>query len=239
MALATWWRGDTLPHLETLPGLTVRVGTDVAQIVTLTSLESAEVQARLDAGHHIYIASLDAEPVSYGWVATLSASIGELPLEFALPTSDRYLWDFVTLPEWRGRGIYPRLLQEIIHQEGPAAQRFWIIYAPENGASGAGIGKAGFEQVSELSFLREQGIATVALAPTDRAQVGTALLGVDLFEAVQGGQIVSPCWRCVIAHRSSVTDAAPCWPHHDSSTSHACSCVVAKTHQAAPASACH
>jgi GNAT superfamily N-acetyltransferase len=239
MALATWWRGDTLLHLAVLPGLTVRVGTDVGKIVALTGLAPEEVNARLAAGHHIYIASLDDTPVSYGWVATLSASIGELPLEFALPASDRYLWDFVTLPEWRGRGIYPRLLQEIIHQEGPAAQRFWIIYAPENGASGAGIGKAGFEPVSELSFLHDQRVATVAPAATDRARVGTALLGVDLFEAVQGGQIVSPCWRCVIAHRSNATDAAPCWPQHDSSTSHACSCVVAPVQQTSAASACH
>jgi GNAT superfamily N-acetyltransferase len=209
--------------------MSVRTSQDIDQITRVTALAAEEVGARLAAGHRIYIASVDGIPASYGWVATVSASIGELELEFKLVAHDRYLWDFVTLPEWRGRGIYPRLLRAIIDQESPDAQRFWIIFAPENAASGAGIAKAGFELVSELSFLRDSGVGTVALADARRASAGTALLGVELFEAVREGRVVSPCWRCVIAQRSSAgdVDAAPCWPHHDASTSHACSCVVA------------
>jgi RimJ/RimL family protein N-acetyltransferase len=227
MALATWWRDDALPQLDSLPGLSVRLGQDIQQITLLTNLAEDEVRARLAARHRIYIAFLDDVPVSYGWVATLAASIGELELAFPIPDTDRYLWDFVTLPEWRGRGLYPRLLQAIIARESLEAERFWIIYAPENVASGAGIAKAGFRRVSELSFLREDGIATVAAAEDERARIGTALLGVELFDAVQAGRVVSPCWRCVIARRTGEGGEAACWPHHDSSVSHACSCVAA------------
>ena len=114
MALATWWRGDPLPEPAPLPGLTVSVSDDVDLIASLASLATDEVEARLDAGHRAYLASINGTPAGYGWVATLSASIGELALAFDLPAEDRYLWDFATLPEWRGRGIYPRLLRAIV-----------------------------------------------------------------------------------------------------------------------------
>jgi hypothetical protein len=159
-------------------------------------------------------------------VATLSASIGELALAFDLPAGDRYLWDFATLPEWRGRGIYPRLLRTIIDQEGEDGRRFWIIHAPENAASGSGIAKAGFTIVSDLSFLRDGGVGVAAVV-AERSRAGAALLGVPLFEAVLGGAIVSPCWRCVLAGQASGSGPAECWPRHDSSVSHHCSCVPA------------
>jgi GNAT superfamily N-acetyltransferase len=220
MALASWWRGDALPTPAPLAGLTIGVNDDVALISGLTGLLPDEVTARLDAGHRCYLARLDGLPVSYGWVATLSASIGELDLAFSLPDDDRYLWDFVTLPEWRGRGIYPRLLHGIIEQEGANAERFWIIYAPENAASGIGVAKAGFSPVSDLAFLRGRGVGTVALSP-ERAELGARLLGVSLYEAVQAERVISPCWRCVMAGN------AACWPSHDSSQSHVCTCVTA------------
>ena len=81
--------------------------------------------------------------MAYGWVATRVASIGELKLTITLSSSDRYLWDFATLPEWQGRSLYPHLLQANLHHEREA-ERFWIIYAPEKLPWGAGMRKAGF-----------------------------------------------------------------------------------------------
>jgi GNAT superfamily N-acetyltransferase len=225
MALATWWQGDALPELSRLPGFQVEIGADVDQIAQLTSLERDEVVARLDAGHRIYIASLDSTPTSYGWVATLSSSIGELDLAFSLPEGDRYLWDFATLPEWRGRGLYPRLLQAIISNEVANAQRFWIINAPENAASGKGIGKAGFTPIGELSFLRDRRVGSVAIANDPRSRAGAALLGVAFFEAIQDGRLVSPCWRCVI-EQHAIHGAGGCWPEESVRSSADCACVT-------------
>ena len=236
MALATFWRGDAQPELVPLPGLTITVGGDIEEIAELTRLTKLEVKERLGAGHRIYIAAVDGIPAASGWVATLSASIGELDLEFALPASDRYLWDFVTLPEWRGRGLYPRLLQGIVAAEGAGAERFWIIHAPENVASGSGIMKAGFEPISDLSFLPESGVGTVALASAERAKVGAALLGVSFFEAIQSGRIVSPCWRCVIEQHAVGANGAACWPNHDEA--HTCTCVPGAGAESHAGSAC-
>ena len=77
--------------------------------------------------------------------------------------------------------------------ESVAADRFWVIYAPENHASGAGITKAGFTNLAELSF-------DTAKRPAVRALIGgggsaaAQLLGVP---EISGD--LALCWRCVRA----------------------------------------
>jgi hypothetical protein len=159
-------------------------------VARIAGLTSAEVQARRRAGHRPYAGYKDALAVTYGWVATCGASIGELSLTFSLPAGDRYLWDFATQPEWQGQGLYPSLLHAIVQAEG--TDRFWIIHAPENLPSGAGMQKAGFEAVGQLSFRPDGQVGLIPLARPDRAAVGAALLGVPLF-----ADGLSPCWRCM------------------------------------------
>lgn len=89
----------------------------------LAALDPAEIRARLAGGHRPYVASLDGAPAAYGWVAGTGATIGELGVTFVLPAGDRYLWDFATLPAWRGRGIYPQLLRAIIAAESATGAR--------------------------------------------------------------------------------------------------------------------
>jgi GNAT superfamily N-acetyltransferase len=126
------------------------------------------------------VALIGAAPAAYGWVAPAGATIGELSLSFALPAGDRYLWDFATLPAWRGRGVYPRLLQAIVAGEAARAERLWIIHAPENGASARGIVRAGFVPVGRLSFRADGGADLLSLGEPARARVCAALLGVPL-----------------------------------------------------------
>lgn len=211
MALAAWWVNDPLPNLPPLLGFEVRVAADPVELTQLTGLTLEAVQARWDAGHQAYMGTLLGRPVTYGWVATRSAVIGELELGFALSVEDRYLWDFATLPEWQGRGLYPRLLQGIaartVAEAAGAARRLWIIHAPENLPSGAGMHKAGFEPVGQLSFRAEGGIGLAPREPTERAQAGAALLGVPLIDTV-----LAPCWTCGGAALSPGSAAVTCWP---------------------------
>lgn len=164
MALWTWWTGDALPALAPIGGFGAGAARDVAELSTLTGLPAAEVAGRLEAGNRCYAARLGGVAVGYGWVADGSAAIGELDLAFRLEAGDRYLWDFATLPAWRGRGLYPRLLQAILRAEDRG--RFWIINAPENLASARGIARAGFAEVGSLELTRGGG---VGIAPTGAA----------------------------------------------------------------------
>lgn len=190
MALATWWTSDPLIDLTPLSGFHVALAADDAQLAALNHIAVAEVEERRCAGHLPYVGYMDGTAVTYGWVATREASIGELNLVFPIATESRYLWDFATLPHWQGKGLYPRLLQAIVQVE--QAERFWIIHAPENLPSGAGIQKAGFQAVGQLSFQRDNSLGLIPFDLPERARIGAALLGVPVIESG-----LSPCWRCV------------------------------------------
>ena len=215
MALATWWSGDPLPALPPLPGLRTAVTDAVPRLARLADLDQAEVAARVAGGHRPYLAWLGAEPVAYGWVAGAGATIGELGVAFTLPRGDRYLWDFATLPAWRGRGVYPHLLRGIIAEETAAgAARLWIIHAPENPASARGIVKAGFTPVGDLSFRAAGGAGFRPFDDPIRARVGAALLGVPLLGADDGPvEPLAHCWHCAIeaAQRALPPGAAACF----------------------------
>lgn len=190
MALAAWWLNDPLMDLPHTPDFHAGAADDDRMMAQINRISLEEVQARRTNGHRPYVGYMGEKPVTYGWIASREASIGELNLRFELSSADRYLWDFATLPEWQGHGLYPRLLQAILQMEH--GERFWIIHAPENLPSGAGMQKAGFQPVGQLSFRRDGGVGLIPFQLGERARIGAALLGVPLVE-----NELSPCWRCI------------------------------------------
>lgn len=189
MALMTWWQADPLPALPALLGLTARPLADDGLLAELNRIDRAEARARRREGHTPYVAALHGTPVAYGWSAARNAAIGELGLRFALPRDERYLWDFATLPAYRGRGIYPRLLQAMVR--GERAARAWIIHAPENQASGAGIARAGFAPVGRLAFQANGAVVLADVRDAVRARWGAGMLGVALSD-----EHAFSCWCC-------------------------------------------
>ena len=99
-------------------------------MASLMGLDAGAVRDRLQRGHRPWLARIGDEPVGWGWVAAREAEIPELGITFALLPGDRYLWDFMTLPAWRGHDVYPALLQAILVAEG--ATRFWIGHDRDN-----------------------------------------------------------------------------------------------------------
>jgi len=179
--LYTWWRGDPLPGLPRVPGLVIEPATDLAALAAVAGHSPAVLQTRMAEGHTPYLAWLDGTPVASGWLATREAAIGELGLAFALPPGNRYLWDFVTLPPWRGRGIYPRILQDMLRRE-TSAQRFWVGHDLDNVASARGILKAGFVAVGEVGRQRGGGLGLVPRGQVERGAAAAALLGIPILQ---------------------------------------------------------
>ena len=202
MPLAVRYRTDSTPRFEPLPGLVVRRETDAALLAQLQGKSEADIRGRFDAGHRAYLALRHDEPAAWGWVATRSAEIGELRSTFRIGDGERYLWNFVTRTAFRGQGIYPRLLQAIMDTESREAERFWIAYAPENHASAAGIRKAGFVALAELSFDSEGRPALREVVPGGGSEA-SRVLGLP---QVQGD--LTQCWRCVRAGRGAMSCAA-------------------------------
>jgi GNAT superfamily N-acetyltransferase len=177
-ALYAWWRDDPLPMLAPLPGLLVQCCTELAGAQHVLIQDPEEVRRRWLEGHRLYLAWIGEQIAAFGWVATRTAEIGELALRFALSPDDRYLWDFLTMPAWRGQGIYPRLLQAILRLE-ETGKRFWIGHDPSNTASARGILRAGFRKVIQVWRLPNGQLVCTA-CDDQHAEAGAALLGLPL-----------------------------------------------------------
>lgn len=181
MPFATWWRGDPLPNLSPLPtfSFSARNSTDTQLIARLANLSQQKISTRFQAGNSLYLAFMDDTPVAYGWVATREGGISAFRFSFAIPSKNCYLWDFLTLPEWRGRGIYPHFLQSIIHQQ-PFVDRFWIGYEPGNEASAHGIIKAGFHVVGDFVISEGRVSGVTLFNSSEYAQASAAFLNLPI-----------------------------------------------------------
>jgi hypothetical protein len=93
------------------------------------------------------------------------------------------------------------LLDAIVRAESRESERIWIAYAPENHASGAGIRKAGFVALAELSF-EPLGAAAVRGTVPGGGRAAARLLGLP-----EAREALAPCWRCVRG-MARVPDAA-------------------------------
>ena len=151
-----WWRGDELPELPSLLGFETKIIKDKEFVAKLHQLTEEVIQSRFDEGAHCYVAFLYDIPVGYGWVGTKVGHIRQIGLKWTLEDRDRVLWDFVTLPDYRGRGVYPHLLQAILRGRPAGAERFWIGHQGQNTSSERGIVKAGF-RLNNLTLLTSDG----------------------------------------------------------------------------------
>jgi len=175
-----WWRGDPLPALPFLDGLAVERVDDADTIAAIARLSADEAASRLTTGNRAYVARIHGAAVAHGWSATRAVEIGEISLSFTLSPGDHYLWAFATASDWRGRGVYPRLLQAILRAEMDEAARFWIGHEPGNAASGRGILKAGFTHTGDLFLLPGGSLALAPADPPERAREGADVLGAAL-----------------------------------------------------------
>lgn len=173
----TWWRGDSLPELSAVADLSIESVDESRATEAGIGLDTAEVASRRDRGHRLYLARIASDVVGWGWSARSTASIGELGITIALPPRNRYLWDFVTLPECRGQGIYPHMLQAIIvHEED--VKRFWVGHDFSNVASGRGILRSGFQLVAEL-YPEDDGFVLAPIDNPERTRLAASILGVS------------------------------------------------------------
>jgi hypothetical protein len=190
MSLYTLKSIETFATLPMPAGLRIQecANTELLALMGTTTVD--DVRKRLANDHLAFVAYMNNVPAAFGWMARGKAMIGELNHELILPIGNRYLWNFRTMEAFRGKGIYPVLLQYIIRYEMKRANRFWIIHAPENQSSLKGIQKAGFQYVGTL--YSKKGKATIeatALAESNRRW----LTEMDIRIAEEEP---ASCWNC-------------------------------------------
>jgi GNAT superfamily N-acetyltransferase len=164
----------------------------------------------MNDGHRAFVAYMNGKAAGFGWMATKKAFIGELNHHFMMPAQNRYLWNFRTLAEYRGLGIYPALLQYIVRQERPKAAQFWIIHAPENFSSRRGISKAGFRYVGKLYTQIGQG-ALIEFPPSGPRYLD--LLSQMGFNS--SNDKGASCWNCSSPYLKNRTEDCCCFVTSD------------------------
>jgi len=191
VSLYTLSSTDKVPFISKPAGLTILESTNVELLSLLGNTTIEDVRKRLANDHLAFVAYMHNQPAAFGWMARGKAFIGELNHSIILPLRHRYLWNFRTLSEYRGLGIYPALLQYIIHYEGNKAKQFWIIHAPENQSSLKGIVKAGFQYVGKL-YTSADGI-TALEAGTEAETHRRTLEHMDIQLSADSA---ASCWNC-------------------------------------------
>jgi GNAT superfamily N-acetyltransferase len=177
--------------LAVLPGLEIRQTADPVLMSVIGEIPLEKALERFADGHKAFVAWLHGEPAAFGWMATGKATIGELNHDFVLPPGHRYLWNFRTLPPFRGRGIYPHLLQYMVAAERDGIDCFWIMHAPENQASRRGIRKAGFDFMGQVSVVNQHEVIFDSAYPEVDPDEVLHALGFQRSEAAQ-----ATCWSC-------------------------------------------
>lgn len=188
--------------LPLLKGMRVYKTNDAKLLSSLMNLPVDNIELRLATGHTAYIADYEGLPAAFGWLARISAHIGELNHEFNLQEGDGYLWNFRTLESFRGKGIYPRLLQAIMQNEAEI-NRFWILHAPENRASETGIKKAGFLLEGMISVVDE----IIHLHPLNNGATATQALSLPLTK-----EVPVCCWNCHSPYLTKRQESCCCSP---------------------------
>ena len=179
-----WRRGWPLPPVATRLDLPLTIESTLPP-GSLGAIPSEEGARRLADGHALFAARIDGDLAGYGWSASRRAHIGGLGLFLTIPPGERYLWDFETMPAYRGRGVYPLLLQAILRRQSAEVDGFWIGHDPSNDASRRGILKAGFRLAGHIWRLSDGALAVVG-APdieTGVARRGAILLGLPFLTA--------------------------------------------------------
>ncbi len=205
MSLYTFSTKSPVPTLKQIQGLHIEESTDITLLSQMGGITKGEVVERLANDNLAFIAFFNGQPAAFGWMARGRARIGELAHDFVLPLRNRYLWNFRTMAEFRGRGIYPLLLQYILQYEGAKAERFWIIHAPENRSSSKGIRKAGFRYLGKL-YVRTDGSAgfeAVSISTGERNII------VDMDFHVSHERATS-CWNCSSPYLKNKRDECCC-----------------------------
>jgi GNAT superfamily N-acetyltransferase len=127
-------------------------------------VEGDRVAPRMQRGCRCFGAWMGTDLVGYGWVSTAAEWIGETQVEVRPARGEAYIWNCVTLPEHRRKGVFGALLRAIKAQlKGDGRGRVWIGSLSDPAESA--FPKAGFVPVLRMDFTALAGLRWVRILP--------------------------------------------------------------------------
>ena len=131
-----------------------------ARMAALRGHDAEEYRARLLGGHLlIYAVAADGTPQSWGWATAPLEAAQDAPWEFGIgmrvSPGSGFLWDYFTIPECRGRGLYRQVLRASAGQcVRRGARRVWGYADVTNAASRRGLMAADYVDAVEIELRR-------------------------------------------------------------------------------------
>ena len=145
---------------------------DVRAIEQAMGPERELVALRLRRGCRCFAAWNGDAVLGYGWLSSGPEWIGEVGLELTPAPGEAYIWNCVTLPPHRLRGVFRQLVAAILERaRAEGLQRLWI--AGLAGTAESALGPLGFEPVVRITRSADE-LVVDAVAPE-----GLAVLGLD------------------------------------------------------------
>ena len=147
---------DITSNVDLVDGLTILFAREGEGEELLCQLIPREVvNTRLREGQRCCMVLRHNKFISYCWMAERRTYIGEVKRDINLKEGDIYLYDCYTLPEERGKGLYPLLLMRASQKASHEGFRRALIFSESrNIFSRKGILKAGFHFIGEVAFCR-------------------------------------------------------------------------------------
>ena len=125
-------------------------------LATAMAAEAELAEVRFARGCRCFAAWEGADVIAYGWLSRRPEWIGEVRLEIAPAAADAYVWNCVTLPGHRRRGLFRALLVFICARSREESRfRLWIASA--GGGAEKAVVDAGFSPVLALNEQRLAG----------------------------------------------------------------------------------
>ena len=117
--------------------------------------DPAAVKQRFSAGSRCFVGRVDERIAAYGWVSWKIECVGELERSIRLQPEEAYIWDCVTLPQFRRQRLYTALLGHMLAVlQSESLTRVWIGSSLGNRPSLLGFRLAGFQPAIRLYHLR-------------------------------------------------------------------------------------
>ncbi len=122
--------------------------------------------ARFDRGEECFMAIHNGEVVSYIWGSRGKVGVEEINMAVQTAPKEIYLYDAFTLEPWRGKNLYPSVLQHALeHGHSLGLQRTTIFVEAQNIPSIRGVTKAGFILFQTLLYKSVFGFGKRELLP--------------------------------------------------------------------------
>lgn len=155
-----FFRHDCVPVTVTSGEITYRlVGEDDFPWNTHPLQQHLETYRRRFAeGEIALLGYKDTDIVINAWLVAGMLRIDELAMEWRIPEQAVAIYDVVTMPAWRGQGIYPEALRRLAGLFDGDVRHLWIYADQKNSASLRGIHKAQYSPVGMITAWRIAGM---------------------------------------------------------------------------------